>query len=216
MDHFYVTLPSDSSGYLPRNTTANFRNKLATPIELEPDKWEVGLVEIPYPKGYKKCLLHNTVRLDSMEIKFPIKHYESVYDLTANKPRFFKSPKNQTEVYFGDIQEPYTLECSARLGASRNTLSMDCGRYIRIKSQDAQVYLRKSEWSYFMDLASSCRDRQILKFCRLQDELIDWRSKCFEFKSFCTPPNTNAIDFDILYYELMYKTVLFICSYTNK
>jgi len=52
MDHFYVTLPSGSSGFhFPNNTIANYRTKLATPIELEPNKWEVGLVEISYPES---------------------------------------------------------------------------------------------------------------------------------------------------------------------
>ena len=42
MHHFYVTLPSDSSGYyFPANTIADFRTKLATPLELEHDKLEV-------------------------------------------------------------------------------------------------------------------------------------------------------------------------------
>jgi len=83
MDHLYVTLPSDISGYdFPSNTIGNFKTKLATPIEIEPNKWEVGLVEISYPKGYKKPFLLNTLRLESAEISFPVKHYESVYDLT--------------------------------------------------------------------------------------------------------------------------------------
>ena len=65
MDHFYVTLPSDSSGYyFPSNTIADFRTKLATPLELEHSNWEVGIIEISYPKGYKKWCLHNTLRLD--------------------------------------------------------------------------------------------------------------------------------------------------------
>ena len=64
MDHFYVT-SSDSSEYcFPGNTVDNFRTKLVTPIETDPDKWEVGLVEISYPKGYKKRLLHNVIYLD--------------------------------------------------------------------------------------------------------------------------------------------------------
>ena len=51
MDHFYVTLPSDNSGYyFPANTIADFRIKLATPLELKHGKWEVGLIEISYPK----------------------------------------------------------------------------------------------------------------------------------------------------------------------
>jgi len=36
MDNFYVTLPSDSSGYYYRaNTIANFTTKLATQLELQ-------------------------------------------------------------------------------------------------------------------------------------------------------------------------------------
>jgi len=51
MDHFYVSLSSDSSGYYyPTNTIANIRTKLATPLELEHGKWEVGLIEISFRK----------------------------------------------------------------------------------------------------------------------------------------------------------------------
>jgi len=57
MDRFYATLPSDSSGYyFPANTIADFRTKLATPLELEHGKWEVRLIEISYPKEYKNGL----------------------------------------------------------------------------------------------------------------------------------------------------------------
>ena len=59
-----------------------------------------------------------------------------------------------------------------------------------------------------MDLASACIDRQVIKFGRLQDELAEWRSKCCDLKCFCTPPDTNAIDFDTLWDELTYKTIL--------
>ena len=63
MDNFYITLPSNSSGYyFPANTVPDFRNILATPLELEHDNWEVGLVEMSYPKGYKTRYLHNTLR----------------------------------------------------------------------------------------------------------------------------------------------------------
>jgi len=91
MDHFYVTVPSNSSGYyFPANKIADFRTKLATPLELEHGKWEVGLIEISYPRGYKKRSLHNTLRLDSEEIAFPVKYYESVFDLLTNVPRFYE------------------------------------------------------------------------------------------------------------------------------
>ena len=93
MEHFYVTLPSDSSGYLPNNTIANFTTILATPIQLRPDHWEVGLVEISYPRLCKKHLLLNTLPLDSEEISSPLKHYESVYDLLTSLPYFWEPYK---------------------------------------------------------------------------------------------------------------------------
>jgi len=66
------------------------------------------------------------------------------------------------------------------LGDSRHTLSMYCGRYIRITSENTQVCLSKKDWSQLMNLASACIDRQVIKFCRLQDELVEWRDKCVE------------------------------------
>jgi len=64
-----------------------------------------------------------------------------------------------------------------------------------------------------MDLASSWIDRQILKSFRLQEELVEWRIKCFEYKLFCA----NAIEFDTSYNELMYKPScpLLLYCYTN-
>jgi len=64
-----------------------------------------------------------------------------------------------------------------------------------------------------MDLASFSLDRQVINFCRLQDELVEWRNKRFESKSYCTASNTNDIDFDILYDAL---TRLFNQSYPDE
>ena len=94
------------------------------------------------------------------------------------------------------------------LGDPRHTLSMYCGRYIRITNEDTQVYLSKKVWSQLLDLASACIDRQVIKFGRLQDELPEWRSKCCELKGFCPPPDANAIDFDTLWDELKYHMFL--------
>jgi len=64
---------------------------------------------------------------------------------------------------------------------------------------------RNNDWSQLLDLASACIDREVIKYSRLQEELAAWRNKRFESKSFCTPPDTNAIDFDTLWNELKYK-----------
>jgi len=95
MDHLYVALQSDSSGYyIPVNTIADFRTKLATPLELEHGKLEVGLIEISYPKGYKKRSLHNILRLDWEEIIFPLKHNY----LLTNILQFYEPSKNENFV----------------------------------------------------------------------------------------------------------------------
>jgi hypothetical protein len=80
------------------------------------------------------------------------------------------------------------------------------GRYILITSDDVHILLSKSQWAYPMDLASSCINRQILKLFHLHDELLEWRNKCTESKSFCTLPETKAIDFETLCDEIMFKT----------
>jgi hypothetical protein len=117
MNHFYLTLPSDSSGYyFPSNTIANFTTKLATPLELEAGVWEVGLVTISYPEGYKKRLLHNSIRTDSGQIIFPVKHYESVYDLLTNIPQFQEPQEKET---FTGIFSHYINEYTTRDKSSK-------------------------------------------------------------------------------------------------
>jgi len=71
-----------------------------------------------------------------------------------------------------------------------------------------------------MELASSCIERQIMKLFKLYGELIQWRNKCLEAQSFCKPPNTSAINFEIIYDEIMYQTinknVMSSCTFVNK
>jgi len=43
---------------------------------------------------YKKRFLHNTLRLDSEEIIFPVKHYEHLFDL-INIPQLFEPSLNE-------------------------------------------------------------------------------------------------------------------------
>ena len=103
----------------------------------------------------------------------------------------FKSdiPKNEVH-YLGDLE---------------HTLSVFCGRYIRITSENTQVHLSKNDWSQLLDLASACIGREVIKYGRLQDELVERRKKCFECKSFCTPPDINVIDFGTLRNEIKFK-----------
>jgi len=52
MNHFYLTLPSDSSSkYFPENTAASFKTKLSERIDLDGD-YEFGLAQLLYPHSW--------------------------------------------------------------------------------------------------------------------------------------------------------------------
>ena len=91
------------------------------------------------------------------------------------------------------------------LGDTKHALSVFCGRYIRITSEKTQVHLSRKDWSQLLDLTSACIDRELIKYGSLQFKLAEWRNKCFKPKSFCTPLDTNAIDFSTLWNELKLK-----------
>jgi hypothetical protein len=57
-----------------------------------------------------------------------------------------------------------------------------------------------------MELVSSCMDRQILKHFKLHDDLIEWHNTCYESTFFFIQADTNAIEFETLYYEIMLHT----------
>jgi hypothetical protein len=113
MDNFYVTLPSDSSAeYFPNNTIANFNTKLAMPIQLEHDEWEVGLVEISYPTGYRKRTRHNTLSIGNETIEFPVKHYGSLLELSLLLSKHYPKgsvKRDEFDATFDDQLESYLM-----------------------------------------------------------------------------------------------------------
>ncbi len=65
MNSFYITVLSDSSMTLfPRNTQSVFRTKLAKPIGLNKEEWEMALVEVIIPS--------QIVNITAEEAKFEI------------------------------------------------------------------------------------------------------------------------------------------------
>jgi hypothetical protein len=113
MDRFHVTLPSDSSAdYFPNNTIANFTTKLAIPIELDNNEWEVGLVEISYPTGYRKRTRNNTLRLGNETIEFPVKHYDSLLELSLHLSKHYPKgsvKRDEFDTAFDEQLEPYLM-----------------------------------------------------------------------------------------------------------
>ena len=106
---------------------------------MEPKEWEVELVEISYPKGYKKRFGHNTIRLDSQDVIFPVKHYESLFHLT-NIPHLLEPSKNETFMrIFNEYLYKYAEEPSKQLFNScygKNSVRID----IDVSHFPARVY----------------------------------------------------------------------------
>jgi len=83
---------------------------------LQHNTWEVGLIEISYLNGYKKRFRHNTIRLDSQQVIFPVKDYESMLDLLTNIPDLLEPSKKERFMrIFSQNLNKYTEEPSKQL-----------------------------------------------------------------------------------------------------
>lgn len=89
MDHFYVTLPSNSSfQYYGTQSMSNYKTKLAKDLQLNVGEWEVGLAEFIYPLSWNNVTTgYFTVRRlvdgrwNSVHGRIPNNRYDSVKDL---------------------------------------------------------------------------------------------------------------------------------------
>jgi len=70
------------------------------------------------------------------------------------------------------------------LGDPQCTSSLFCGRYIRITSDKTEVHLSKKDWSQLLDLASACIGREVTKYGRLKDELLERRKSVLTLNHF--------------------------------
>lgn len=96
-DHFYVTLPSNSSEpYYGRQEAGNYQTRLAIPLRVDPEDYEVGLVGVTLPRT-----LFNVPALDLLytylaregahyTIHIPAGHYKSI-------PHLLRTIKKKTK-----------------------------------------------------------------------------------------------------------------------
>ena len=89
MDHFYVTLPSNSSeDYYGKQPMSSYKTRLTKSLQLDVDDWEVGLAEIIYPHSWKNVsdgtfsvkLLSNTEWMWK-DVEIPAALYETPHQL---------------------------------------------------------------------------------------------------------------------------------------
>jgi hypothetical protein len=89
MEHFYVTLPSNSSfQYYGKQSMSNYKTKLAKDIHLNVDEWEVGLAEFIYPISWHNVMkgLFTVRKLvdrkwETVHGRIPDNRYDSVKSL---------------------------------------------------------------------------------------------------------------------------------------
>jgi len=116
-----------------------------------------------------------SIYLNNDDLKPHLKFGTSSGHVVLNEIQWFILVTFKSDIPKNEVHE---------LGDSQHTPSVYCGRYIRITSENTQVYLSKRDWSQLMDLAKGCIDTEVIKYVRLQDKLLEWRNKCFESKSF--------------------------------
>lgn len=137
MDHFYVTLPSNSSkDYYGKQKLNQFKTKLSHSLNMNVDDWEVGLAEIIYPMSWKNlkadclvCVGISNLDLDVDTGKYIIhektftvqtSHYMNVQDLftklNTRLENLFRQMKREDghniaahhdKTYFGGIKEKF-------------------------------------------------------------------------------------------------------------
>jgi len=158
-----------------------------------------GLLRRPYYLNEQQTK-HVSIYLNDDNLKPEVKIGTPFGHAMLNEMQWFILVTIKTDMPKNEVHE---------LGDPQHTLSVYCGRHIRITSENTQVHLSKKDRSLLLDLASACIDREVIKYGRHQEELAEWRNKCFESRSFCTPSDTNAFDFNTLWNELKYKNTSF-------
>lgn len=73
LNHFYVTLPSNSSlSFYGHQKPSNYKTRLSSAVNLDPTLWEVGLSQIIYPRSWAN------IKDPSFTIRMPVDGAEKV------------------------------------------------------------------------------------------------------------------------------------------
>ena len=87
MDHFYITLPSNSSeNFYGKQPMSNYKTHLAKTLQLDVDDWEVGLAELIYPHTWYN-ITDGTFKVKLLE------HDEWIWKVTEIPPALYETPQ---------------------------------------------------------------------------------------------------------------------------
>jgi hypothetical protein len=125
MEHFYVTLPSNSSEQIyGKQPMCKFKTHLAKSLELDVEEWEVGLAEFIYPHTW-----HNIAKTKLMvkyleknvwvwvEEDIPSAYYRTPYDLIGvlneSVNKMLRNQKNNIHFVYNEHERKF-LACVSK------------------------------------------------------------------------------------------------------
>jgi hypothetical protein len=124
MDNFYMTLPSNVKSDYFENTIANYKTKLAIPIELN-GEWEVGLSQFIFTKSW-----YTIVKRESMNLRYFAGGTRIVKDIQIVKGHY-----NTIETLIEAINNKWD--------EAEVEYSIDCPR-LELHPQTSRINIRRS------------------------------------------------------------------------
>ena len=124
MDHFYLTLPSNSSEiYYGRQPMCNFKTHLAKSIHLNVDEWEVGLAEIIYPHTW------NNITSGKFEVKY-VQDGQWLWEEVIIPDALYETPEQLIEVMNTYTQKTLPDSLTDRIRFFYNDLTRKFTAYV--------------------------------------------------------------------------------------
>ena len=124
MDHFYITLPSNSSeAYYGKQPMCNYKTRLAKTLTLPIDDWEVGLAEIIYPHTW------NNIVAGKLSIKY-LDGSDWVWADILLPDAMYERPEQLIDVLNTHIQVHLTQNTGDRIRFFYNDLTRKFTAYV--------------------------------------------------------------------------------------
>jgi hypothetical protein len=115
-ENFYVTLPSNSSmEEFPDNSLTNYTSRLAFPLQLSNDNWEVGLWELLHPNSWKNdgdvLDLNMADDLNNFALTLTIwKTIPTDFDAVTRDYSLMPHPEHKVYIVYGTYLLAYRLD----------------------------------------------------------------------------------------------------------
>ena len=163
-DSFYIELPSNSSHKLFKDNTINkFRVNLANPLNLE-GSWEVGLVEVSYPRTFYNVPLSSYFewRMVSYDNQDPqVKSYSKPRKVSIKGGYYNSINMLLSELKYQAHQLGSAVDISFLYNTSIKQLSLIGSKNIEIRLSDKLAYVagwNPSRWHTVEDSARGSVD----------------------------------------------------------